>query len=191
MGAQIRTESLSRRRLLLAGTGLGAATLLAGCATNSSAAPSVSAPSEPAAAPDAAAVLDGLALTVAKSPTCGCCGLWVDHLTARGVDVTVEHPSDLDAVFAAQNIAEAERSCHIATTAAADVFVGHLPATFIAAYLADPIPGSIGLAVPGMPTGTPGMESGDAFQPYDVLLIADDGSTTIHQSVATAAEQGL
>lgn len=105
--------------------------------------------------------------------------------------MTIEHPADLEAVFAQHKIAEAERSCHIATTEGGKVFVGHLPATFIAGYLANPVPGSVGLAVPGMPTGTPGMEAGDAFQPYDVLLIAEDGSTSVHQSVASADEQGL
>lgn len=178
------------RRSILLGLGAGSIATLAACSSGESA---TSAPASSEAASAGASgnidALVGAALTVSKSPTCGCCTIWVEYMTKQGVKVNVEHPADLAAVFAAHNIAEADQACHLTTTEDGHVFVGHLPATFMAEYLASPPEGSIGLVIPGMPVGTPGMESGDAFQPYDLLLLAKDGTTSKYRSIATAADQ--
>ncbi len=133
----------------------------------------------------------GIRLVVAKSPTCGCCALWIDHLTARSVRVEVSHPASLDAVFAEHQIPTDLRACHLATTPDGAVFVGHIPAPFLVDYLREPPARARGLAVPGMPVGTPGMESGDAFEPYQVIQLGADGSTSVYADVATAADQRL
>ncbi|MFV0405896.1 MAG: DUF411 domain-containing protein [Propioniciclava sp.] len=179
---------IPRRSLILALPALG---ILVGC--------SASAPAEPSAASSpttgreggssaATARLAGLSLVVAKSPTCGCCTGWIEQAEAAGATVEVEHPASLDATFAEADLGLELQACHLTRVADA-LFVGHIPLRFLAEYLADPPSGIRGLAVPGMPIGTPGMESGDALDPYDVLALHADGSTSVYFSVRTLADQ--
>jgi hypothetical protein len=116
-------------------------------------------------------------IEVWKSATCKCCGAWVKHLEANGftVKVNAAEPSTLVALKRQAGIGDKLASCH---TAMIDGYVieGHVPGTDIKRLVAER-PEAIGLAVPGMPLGSPGMEQGAEFEPYDVLLIKKDGST--------------
>lgn len=115
-------------------------------------------------------------MTVYKSPYCGCCGGWVDHMTAAGHGVTVVDTEDMDAVKTIMGVPEAMESCH---TAMVDGYIieGHVPAKDVERLLAER-PEGRGLAVPGMPIGAPGMEvPGEAPERYDVILFDDKGGT--------------
>ena len=81
------------------------------------------------------------------------------------------------------------RSCHTSVTDDGFVFEGHIPAKFIKKFLAEKPFGARGLAVPAMPTGTPGMEFGDLLQPYKIYLLKTDGSIEIYAEVNTAEDQ--
>src|SRR5512144_1643817 len=126
----------------------------------------------PASAVDTSAPIE-----VWKSATCECCGAWVKHLEANGftVKVNVADPSALASLKRQAGIGDKLASCH---TAKIDGYVieGHVPGTDIKRLVAEH-PDAVGLTVPGMPLGSPGMEQGMEFEPYDVLLIKKDGST--------------
>ena len=103
---------------------------------------------------------------VFKSPTCGCCSMWGDHLAESGFEVEVEDVADLDSIKQLAGVPDHLRACH---TAVADGYTieGHVPATAIRKLLAER-PSIKGLAVPGMPAGSPGMPS-PTPEPYDVI----------------------
>ena len=124
-----------------------------------------------------------------KSPTCGCCEDWMIHMNERGYSAVVHHPDDLNAVKAKLGIHPRYQSCHTAVMRDGHVFEGHIPARYIEAFLENPPPGAIGLAVPGMPVGSPGMEAGARFDPYDVLLLKADGSSEVYARVERADQQ--
>ena len=128
-------------------------------------------------------------LTVLKSPTCGCCVKWMEHLHDNGFSTAVEEPENLEQQKAQLGIGPRYRSCHTAVSAQGFVFEGHVPSKFIHAFLAAPPEGSIGLSVPGMPVGSPGMEVGDRFMPYQILLLQKDGSTEIFAEINSASDQ--
>ena len=121
-------------------------------------------------------------IEVWKSATCKCCGAWVKHLEADGftVKVNAAEPSTLASLKRQAGIGDRLASCH---TAMIDGYVieGHVPGTEIKRLVAERTE-AIGLAVPGMPVGSPGIEQGAEFEPYDVLLIKMDGSTEIFAS---------
>ena len=81
------------------------------------------------------------------------------------------------------------RSCHTAVSSQGYAFEGHIPARDSHQFLANPPADGIGLTVPAMPVGSPGMEVGDKFMPYRVLLMKKDGSTEVFASVESAAQQ--
>lgn len=118
-------------------------------------------------------------MIVAKTPTCGCCGAWVEHMQAAGFEVdvrNVEHDR-LDAIKAKLGIRPEHASCHTATVGGY-VVEGHVPADDVKRLLAEK-PSALGLTVPGMPTGSPGMEYEDEKDPYDTLLVSSDGSAKV------------
>lgn len=118
------------------------------------------------------------AVTVYKSATCGCCKLWVTHLKDNGFPTTAEDVADLGAVKKKHGVPEALHSCH---TALIDGYVveGHVPADLIDRLLAER-PQVAGIAVPGMPIGSPGMEvPGRAADRYQVLTFDRTGRTTV------------
>ncbi|HMN37723.1 MAG TPA: DUF411 domain-containing protein [Hyphomicrobium sp.] len=110
------------------------------------------------------------AITVWKDPDCGCCGKWVDHLRRNGFIATVFDTSDVRSVKARLGVPAELASCHTAEIAGYAI-EGHVPAQAILRLLAQK-PAGRGLAVPGMPIGSPGMEGG-APQPYDVVLFGN------------------
>lgn len=128
-------------------------------------------------------------MDVYKSPTCQCCEKWIDHVHAQGFRTSVLHPADLDTTKDKLGVLPAYRSCHTAVTKDGYVFEGHVPARFIRQFLAEKPEGAIGLSVPGMPAGSPGMEVGDTFMPYEVLLLKMDGSASRYAFVASPADQ--
>lgn len=126
-------------------------------------------------------------IQVAKDATCPCCEAWVEHLRAEGFQVTVKVLADdaLQALKTERGVPVEARSCH---TAEADGFVleGHVPAREIRRLLADR-PEAIGLAVPGMPFGSPGMGPDSEREAYDVLLIGKGGTTSVFANYPAAA----
>lgn len=118
---------------------------------------------------------------VYKSPTCGCCAEWVEHLKAYGFPVrVVEDEAGLAAKKRQWGIGPGLSACH---TGEVEGYVveGHVPAEVIARFLDEPPEGARGLAVPGMPRGSPGME-GPEEDPYDVLLLEASGATQVYES---------
>jgi hypothetical protein len=135
------------------------------------------APAGFAAAPQGADVNLPL-VVVYKSPTCGCCEKWIGHMQGAGFAVEVHNLDDLGAIRDEVGVPVGQGSCH--TAKVGDYFVeGHVPADDVKRLLAEK-PDARGLAVPGMPQGSPGMEQGNTPQPYDVLLVAKDGSTSVY-----------
>ncbi|HEX7802826.1 MAG TPA: DUF411 domain-containing protein [Pseudoxanthomonas sp.] len=111
-----------------------------------------------------------------KSPSCGCCGLWVKHLEDSGFQVEVRNSDDVNPVKQRLGVPYGKGSCH--TAEIGGYFVeGHVPAEDIKRLLAEK-PDAKGLVLPGMPMGSPGMESPDGTsQPYTVELVQRDGTT--------------
>lgn len=121
-------------------------------------------------------------LQVWKSPDCGCCGEWVTHMRDNGFRVQI---FDVGNTAARKRLGMPDKlgSCHTARVGGY-VLEGHVPAADVLRLLREK-PNALGLAVPGMPIGSPGMdgpEYGDRRDPYDVLLVARDGSTRVFQS---------
>lgn len=113
-------------------------------------------------------------IVVNKDPSCGCCSSWIEHLRRAGFDTQVRELSDLGPLKRRLGIPAVLESCH---TAEIDGFVveGHVPASAIRRLLAER-PAAIGLAVPGMPVGSPGMEvPGSANETYEVVLFGPAG----------------
>lgn len=121
----------------------------------------------------------GPLVEVWKSPDCGCCNEWIRHLRRNGFEVTV-NDSGNDATRAAAGIPIALGSCHTAKVGGYAI-EGHVPAREIRRLLKER-PDAIGLTVPGMPIGSPGMEFGNKRDPYDVLLVQRGGATRVYQS---------
>lgn len=123
-------------------------------------------------------------LVVYKSPTCGCCGEWVDHMTGAGFIATVHNQENLNEIKRKFGIKSDVQSCHTAVVNDY-VFEGHVPADIVQQFLEEAPKDAIGLAVPGMPVGSPGMEMGDRIQAYEVLLLNKDGSARVYAKVNT------
>ena len=116
------------------------------------------------------------AVTVWKSPSCACCGNWVKHMENAGFKAKSENVANLDLVKNLAGIPENLRSCHTSTIGGYKV-EGHVPASDIK-RLMTLRPKVEGIAVPGMPSGSPGMENGQR-DPYDVFSFARDGKTQV------------
>jgi len=125
-------------------------------------------------------LLKPIRMTVYKTPTCGCCRVWVTHARSvlAGYDIETHDMNDLSEVKASLGVPAALQSCHTAITGPY-VFEGHVPADLIKRFLAER-PKALGLAVPGMPVGSPGMEMGARKEPYDVVLFDKGGMTRVY-----------
>ncbi|MFA5937779.1 MAG: DUF411 domain-containing protein [Sinimarinibacterium sp.] len=124
------------------------------------------------AAPDGAPIV-----TVYKSPTCQCCSVWIEHLKQSGFATRVEAQRDLAPVRTRLGVPATLAACH---TAVVNGYLveGHVPAEDIRRLLAEK-PNAKGIAVPGMPVGSPGMEMGERHDPYEVLLFDGAGETQV------------
>lgn len=118
-----------------------------------------------------------LPVQVYKSATCGCCSVWVEHLRRNGFAPTSTNVTDLDAVKTKHGVPVRGQSCHTALVGGY-VIEGHVPAAEIHRLLKETPAGVVGLAVPGMPIGSPGMEGPNA-SPYNVLAFDKQGRTTV------------
>ncbi|MEA5463596.1 DUF411 domain-containing protein [Leptothoe sp. PORK10 BA2] len=115
-------------------------------------------------------------INVFRSPTCGCCGLWIEHMRDAGFQVNDQITEDMAAVKEQYGVPENLTSCHT-TVVNGYVVEGHIPAEDVARLLTEK-PDIAGIAVPGMPMGSPGMESGDYVEPYTVFAFGKSGETT-------------
>lgn len=113
---------------------------------------------------------------VLKSPYCGCCGKWVEHLQQNGIRVTTRDVNDVPAARKSLGMPDRLGSCHTAKIGGY-VVEGHVPAADIRRLLKEK-PRVLGLAVPSMPLGSPGME-GERSILYDTLLVGENGSAKV------------
>ena len=127
-----------------------------------------------------ATVADDAMVVVHKDPNCGCCSLWVQHLRDAGFAVRVEEVADLKAVRARLGVPASLAACHTAEVSGY-VIEGHVPAEAVRRLLSER-PNAKGIAVPGMPIGSPGMEGGQP-QPFTVVLFGPDGSRSFMRFV--------
>jgi len=157
------TETTSRR------------VFLASVATAASAAVATRLLGQPARQPATSRELRDI--VVYKDPNCGCCAEWVKHIKAAGFKVNVQDTKDMDTVKRSFGVPKALESCHTGRIGKYTI-EGHVPADLIV-RLVNEQPKAIGLAVPRMPMGSPGMEGGrkDAYQ---VLLFDTVGNTTVY-----------
>jgi hypothetical protein len=131
------------------------------------------------AVPAAIAAARADTVVVYKTPTCGCCTKWVDHIEAAGFAVETHDLNDLTATKQQLGVPVGRTSCHTATVRGYTI-EGHVPADVIARLIAEQPPGVRGLAVPGMPMGSPGME-GLIKQDYDVLAFDEHGNVEVFE----------
>ena len=118
-------------------------------------------------------------VVVYKSPTCGCCKNWISHLQENGFTVEVHNRRNMNPIKTELGVPRHLQSCHTATVGGY-VLEGHVPADDIARLLKEK-PAIKGLAVPGMPMGSPGME-GPRKDAYDVVSFRENGRTTVFAS---------
>jgi len=116
-------------------------------------------------------------ITVYKSPTCGCCSAWIEHLKQNGFEVTAHDTVNMNQLKQSPGVSPEHASCHTAEISGY-VIEGHVPAAEIKRLLNEK-PALSGLAVPGMPMGSPGMEGGRK-DPYKVLTFDHQGNTKVY-----------
>jgi hypothetical protein len=118
-------------------------------------------------------------IQVFKTPTCGCCAKWVDHMKAAGFAPAVQDLPNLAVVKGNAGVPANLQSCHTALVGGY-VVEGHVPADTVKRLLKEK-PSVAGVAVPGMPIGSPGMEQGDRRDAYDVLTFTKDGRIAVFE----------
>ena len=124
-----------------------------------------------------------ISLLVHKTPTCGCCKMWIEHLENNGLRTKTQDHDNLEDIKKKYDIQPQYRSCHTAISSNGYVFEGHIPSKYIDQFLSEDHPNAIGLSVPGMPVGSPGMEVGNRVMPYDVLILYKDGTNGVFARV--------
>ena len=124
--------------------------------------------------------LDVPTLTVYATPTCGCCKNWMSHMADNGFDVEVVYQNDLSGVRAAHSVPGEVASCHMGVVE--DYVVeGHVPGEVVLRLLRE-APDVGGIAVPGMPMGSPGMEMPNGMtQPYQVVTFDETGPLAVYE----------
>jgi hypothetical protein len=120
------------------------------------------------------------AMTIYKSASCGCCKLWVDHVKGAGFTVREVNTDDLNTVKREMGVPPRLASCHTVVVGSY-IVEGHVPADDVKRMLRDRPAGVRGLAVPGMPIGSPGMEQGppSQYERYQVLAFTAAGATSV------------
>jgi len=134
-------------------------------------------------------ILQNVSATVYKDANCGCCKEWVGYAEGHGLGATAQDVTDLSLFKDRYGVPQQMRSCHTTVTTNGYVFEGHIPAKYMAQFLASPPKDAIGLAVPSMPVGSPGMEYEGKFMPYKVMQLNKDGSTQIYAAIESPAQQ--
>ena len=134
-------------------------------------------------------LLKNVSATVYKDANCGCCKEWISHAEDNGLSATAQDVADLAVFKERYSVPTEMRSCHTVVTTDDYVFEGHVPAKYMAQFLKNPPSDAIGLAVSGMPVGSPGMEYQDKFMPYKVMQLNKDGSTAIYATIDSPQQQ--
>lgn len=119
----------------------------------------------------------GPRIDVAKTPTCSCCNGWISHMRQAGFEVRVREVPDTTPFARQLGVPDDLRSCHTASVGGYAI-EGHVPATDVRRILRDR-PQAAGLAVPGMPAGSPGMEMGNRRESYQTILFTRAGRRTV------------
>jgi hypothetical protein len=124
--------------------------------------------------------MEGKTMTVYKSPSCGCCSKWVDIMKSKGFEVKTIETNEVNTIKQKAGLQAGQTSCH---TAFVDGYVveGHVDYSAVKKML-DEKPNIIGITVPGMPIGSPGMEQRNTKEAYNVLYVNKDGSTGVYES---------
>lgn len=124
--------------------------------------------------------MEGKTMTVYKSPSCGCCTKWIDIMKSKGFEVKTIETNEVNTIKQKAGLQAGQISCH---TAFVDGYVveGHVDYSAVKKMLVEK-PNIIGITVPGMPIGSPGMEQGNTKQAYNVLYVNKDGSTGVYES---------
>ena len=117
-------------------------------------------------------------VTAYRNPGCGCCGQWAESMKKAGFAITMTDDPALDERRAKLGVPTALAGCHLALLGNY-VLEGHVPPEDVISFLAAN-PDARGLAVPGMPMGSPGMEMGGTVEPYDVLMFTADGKSQVY-----------
>ena len=207
---------LSGRVLLLVATSSLSLTLAACSQSNTSASGSQSVQSEPAAVQTLqiqddkttpvntssknqsellkskslkSSLLKNVSATVYKDANCGCCKEWIGYAEGHGLNATAQNAEDLSLFKERYGVPQQMRSCHNTVTTDGYVFEGHVPAKHMAKFLANPPAQAIGLAVPSMPVGSPGMEYQGKFMPYKVMQLNNDGTTEVYAAIESPQQQ--
>ena len=124
--------------------------------------------------------MEGKTMTVYKSPFCGCCEKWIDIMKTKGFKIDVIETNEVNNIKQKAGLQAGQTSCH---TAFVDGYVieGHVDYSAIKKMLVEK-PNILGITVPGMPIGSPGMEQGNTKQAYNILYVNKDGSTGVYES---------
>lgn len=157
--------------------------ILSACSNSSPALRAGFSNDRPATAADAIVAVSLPEMTVYKSPTCGCCGDWITHMEEHGFTIKTIQTDNMVPIKAENGVPIEMQSCH---TAVVDGYVieGHVPADDVVRLLNER-PAVGGLAVPGMPIGSPGMEiEGQPAQPFDVVTFDQTGQVAVFSSYA-------
>lgn len=154
-------------------TGVAAIVLVAGATTLAMQADESAEPSAAVASTAEA----GTDITIYKSPNCSCCQSWAEHLAANGFETDIVETDNLNQIKQTHGVPREMASCH--TALIGDLVIeGHVPADDIVAYLENPQFNTVGLSVPGMPHGTPGMETGRKDD-YQVIAFNANGQQSV------------
>ncbi len=180
------TKTLSSRRGILSAAlaVLSGTSLLAAC-QGKEATPAPSSAPQPAPAGMSTVAF----IEVWKTPTCGCCKMWIEHLEKEGLAVKANDVPQTAPIRTKLGIPDDMGSCHTGLIAGFAI-EGHVPASEIKRLLAEPEnlrKQVIGLSVPGMPIGSPGMEMGTKRDKFDVMLVLKSGSHRVYQSYSSLA----
>lgn len=121
--------------------------------------------------------------TVFKGPFCFCCNRWIKHLRHEGVEPEVVTTRKMSEIKGQWAVPDGLHSCHTAVWNQRYVFEGHVPARYIRQFLSNPPANAVGLTVPGMPDGSPGMYEGKDFEPYNIYLLLRGGDYELYARV--------
>ncbi|PXF62939.1 DUF411 domain-containing protein [Kangiella spongicola] len=138
--------------------------------------------------------LEQLHAIIYKNEGCTCCDKWASHLNKEQFETELKPVENINQIKQELGVNSQLSSCHTAVikhNSQQYVFEGHIPAKIIKQFLANPPKHAIGLAVPAMPVGSPGMEYQGKFMPYKVFLLHDNGQISIFASVDSLEEQYL
>lgn len=134
-------------------------------------------------------LLKNISATIYKDANCGCCKDWISHAEDNGLGTTTQDVADVALFKDRYGVPTEMRSCHTAVTTDGYVLEGHIPAKYMAEFLENPPAQAIGLAVPGMPVGSPGMEYQNKFKPYQIMQLNKDGTTQVYADIKSTTQQ--